>query len=718
MIKIEDSNLRKEFINANKVEGSDDVYRDYILPKMKVKDWKGIEDMDVIHCLGHSSIKFKENQWQLGLIYENKQQIAFTHDGRLLERNITNELKGFVLSQVLVLQYSRTLGSINQAVRSLKGLAVAMLSEGLSSFSQLNDDNLKFLAQEFPHLFEKPILISSLNLLVRFYFDLPFSVNFSKQKAKELGISYLEPEQTIVVPPRIYSSMLSSFTEDITKSLPHLSQIEGETKRMIKLERNLVAHRVKQFRLGLIDLPNFVKGKSVQKLVERFEEANVVLVDNLDTDEKSPSKWIEIFNNVSPNLHFSYSAYATNKTWSYKPFKVGKKSFSTFGKFKDYLRELDMKAKMVCLCLSGMRTDELHSMHPAYGAQSYEYNGNTIHLFTTRQSKITKGIQTEEDVFVTTKAGHDAFKLLTTIHRPLLVGDIRGFGNFASIKMTLFPISLSKEVWRCDFQKSVNKWLESSQIGVLNAEDVSFLRLASSSTLNKNEGEVFHFTPHQTRRTFAFYIVGLELMAFPQLKQQLSHLCSAMTRYYANNATYWGTLRLEVKSEELRQKSNLLASVYQRLANKERIAGGKGKLFKTLTSNSNFFEEDNNSRMLNPAYWEKMIQSGKSHIHAIAPGMYCTNSQCDMRINVTLEECVDCEFDVIMDGMYAEGKRMNASRNLAILDEQNEITHSVASQLVMQIKSCEAILSDLGIPFDEVQIPLHVSEMLIKTVAI
>ena len=98
--------------------------------------------------------------------------------------------------------------------------------------------------------------------------------------------------------------------------------------------------------------------------------------------------------------------------------------------------------------------------------------------------------------------------------------------------------------------------------------------------------------------------------------------------------------------------------------------------------------------------------------------MYCTNAHCDMRINVALDECVDCEFDLIMDGLYAEGKRLAAYRNLVVLDEMNDLNPSVVSQLIVQIKSCEKILSDLEIPFTAITIPKHVNNMIIDTVTI
>jgi hypothetical protein len=287
-----------------------------------------------------------------------------------------------------------------------------------------------------------------------------------------------------------------------------------------------------------------------------------------------------------------------------------------------------------------------------------------------------------------------------------------------SLEQTTYPKTITKPSWCGTLSIYLNRWIDKNLSAVLTSEDIGFICATTPSNTSQEKTGRYKFKCHQTRRSFAFYMIGLELMAFPQLKQQLSHLSSAMTRHYANNATYWGALRLEIQSESVRQKSTLLAKVYQRIANQERIAGGKAKALHKIAGGSNFFERSDNNRMLEATYWAGLIKNGKQHIHAIAPGMYCTNSQCDMRINVTLEECVDCEFDIIMDGMYAEGKRVNATRNLALLEEQGELTYDIAIQLAMQIKSCEAILRDLGIAYEPVTLPKIVTDILVESVSV
>ncbi|WP_234911211.1 site-specific integrase, partial [Vibrio anguillarum] len=52
-----------------------------------------------------------------------------------------------------------------------------------------------------------------------------------------------------------------------------------------------------------------------------------------------------------------------------------------------------------------------------------------------------------------------------------------------------------------------------------------------------NIGERWHLTPHQLRRSLAYYLVGMQLADYPQLKQQFSHYSIAMTMYYARNAS-------------------------------------------------------------------------------------------------------------------------------------------------------------------------------------
>lgn len=691
-------------------------YRDKLLPLMKECKWDEVGSLPALFSANGNSVSFDEDKWPGDVISKDEiESLTFTVDDRKLERNITNEIKSFSLARIYTGKSLIGFGSIRGDVNVLKKLATVMLERGLNSFSMLNNRVLKELANDNYELFSDGRILSVLNVIIKHYDRLPFSVNFTKQTARKLGIVYREKKQHLVIPPRIFHKLINDYTDQTNLTLRHLPQLESEIERMLDIQQRFKDYLFRCLREGASSAPFPFKSTQVYEYIQdHFKQNGIELVDNFSSEVTKPDKWEELMEELKPSLK-GFSAYSELSTWSFEPFKLGELSFATIGSFKDHLFELDYKCKALCLILSGMRVDELSSMHPDFGAQSYNYNKQKIHVFTTRQSKIKTGIQTIEDIFVTTQTGHNAFKLLSTIHRPYLKRIKEPSGFFASLKASNFLTANTKKGWSASLRENVNKWLSANCSNRLTVDDVSFLQ-TSNPDQKHGVGANYKFTPHQTRRSFAFYMIGLELMAFPQLKKQLSHLSTAMTRHYANNATYWGKLRNELDEERILQKSKLLSKVYERIAQNGRIAGGKGKALKKIAGSRNYFELGDNKRKLDVGYWRELLKSGKNHIHAIAPGMYCTNNQCDMRINISLDECVDCEFDVIMDGLYAEGKRLNAHRNLSILDEQGDLNSSIASQLVVQIRSCERILSDLEIPFEQIILPQSVKNFLIPDV--
>ncbi|NRA78393.1 MULTISPECIES: hypothetical protein [unclassified Pseudoalteromonas] len=715
MLKLREG-ISYQFLSTPFCNNDENYYRDKLLPLMKECKWKEVGALPALFSANGNSVSFDEDKWAGDVISKHEiESLTFTVDDRKLERNITNEIKSFSLARIYTGKSLISFGSIRGDVNVLKKLATVMLERGLDSFSMLNNRVLKELANDNYELFSDGRILSVLNIIIKHYDHLPFSVNFTKQTARKLGIVYRPKKQHLVIPPRIFHNLINDYTVQINLTLRHLPQLESEIERMLDIQQRFKDYLFRCLREGASSAPFPFKNMQVYEYIQgHFTQNGIELVDNFSSEVTKPGKWEELMEELKPSLK-GFSAYSELSTWSFEPFKLGKLSFATIGSFKDYLFELDYKCKAMCLILSGMRIDELNSMHPDFGAQSYTYNQQKIHVFTTRQSKIKTGIQTIEDIFVTTQTGHNAFKLLSTIHRPYLKRIKEPSGFFASLKASNFLTTNTKAGWNASLRENVNKWLNANCLNRLTVDDVSFLQ-TSNPDQEHSVGLNYKFTPHQTRRSFAFYMIGLELMAFPQLKKQLSHLSTAMTRHYANNATYWGKLRNELDEERVLQRSKLLSNVYERIAQNGRIAGGKGKALKKIAGSHNYFELGDNKRKLDVGYWRELLKSGKSHIHAIAPGMYCTNNQCDMRINVSLDECVDCEFDVIMDGLYAEGKRLNAHRNLSILDEQGELNSSVASQLVVQIRSCERILSDLEIPFEQIILPQSVENFLIPDV--
>ena len=251
----------------------------------------------------------------------------------------------------------------------------------------------------------------------------------------------------------------------------------------------------------------------------------------------------------------------------------------------------------------------------------------------------------------------------------------------------------------------------------LTAEDIGYLQASDPNQTTFKRGDIFHFAPHQTRRSLAYYLIGYELCSFPALKQQFSHLSMAMTRWYARNAHSFEKLYSEIRKERFTQQAEIFARIYQKMANGERIAGGKGQAALTEISREgeSYFENGVSKRKLSIDYWIDRLSHGKEHLHAVAPGMYCTNTQCSMRINIDLSECVDCEYDFIENAVYAESSRMDAMRNIEFLKENHELNSSSATKYFMQVKAAETIMDDLEFEHEKYEFADDVLSLVIET---
>ncbi|GLS83746.1 site-specific integrase [Paraferrimonas haliotis] len=250
---------------------------------------------------------------------------------------------------------------------------------------------------------------------------------------------------------------------------------------------------------------------------------------------------------------------------------------------------------------------------------------------------------------------------------------------------------------------------------VLDDEDIAALNVSEGNHRFK-AGQEWKVNSHQFRRSFAYYLVGYQLCSFPALKQQLGHLSLAMTMHYAKNAIKFSRIWHDVEREKVEQSAKILARLYGKMANDEPVAGGKAKSWnkELFMDGKNHFKVGDSNKLLSTDYWREMLVSGKEHIHAIAPSMYCSNASCSMRINIDLTECVGCEFDYIEDAQYAHTAIMTAKRNLDLLVRNNELNPSSATKEVMTVKAAEKILSDLGLDFEPVDFPEDILNKVIN----
>ena len=409
----------------------------------------------------------------------------------------------------------------------------------------------------------------------------------------------------------------------------------------------------------------------------------------------------DIWERIKPSIR---TDFYTN----FPSIKIGNKDFSRPADIKDFCRKLEHKCRYLILCLSGMRSNELLQITPDFGAQTITLDGIKIHIFHTKQQKITAGYQGHNDVYVTTKKGHIAYELINFLNRPIRMwleekGDkgwlINAFSHFQSPK----PISRATNVLR-----SIDKLFSyhKNDFSIeLTSEDIEMLR-RSDPDKQYDLGDNWHITPHQLRRSLAYYLVGMELADFSQLKQQFSHYSIAMTMYYARNASSFQKMYYDLEKERLKQQSQ----TYFRLASKAsqgvHLGGQKGK---------NLFHESESERGVSEDFYKKEIQVGRKHIHAVAPGMYCINHNCSMRVGIDLSECNECDWAIIENTAYAQAARVESINILEAMEHSKELSPDIVAFQITRIKAAEKIIIEFDNNFEPYEVSKNASNYLIAS---
>ncbi len=697
--------------------GTLDHIHDVLLPAIESGDWDKLESLAVIDDTKHP-IMFSESSWDLSRLGQGYQsnKLLFNHstrkcfDGYALPRNIRNEIKCFAAVELFTDYGKYAFLSIVDTVSKLTIIAKHAIDIGINSFSEIDEDVILQLKDNGLVIDDKGNkTLSAINRLVQCQDILPFHMEINKKlHPRYFHSSVIPTDQHFSIPFRIYFEMLKSAIDNVCEAYKHRIELESAVESYLHSSAMIRDELCLKIRMGELNVSSVLANKSsAEAVIKAFKIHNIDLVD-YGKDENWFDIW-ELCSSASLNgSKVGKEKYGIN-------LKIGEKTFYSRAVFSEYLRNMQANAAFLMMALSGMRISELYEVSPIYGAQDHIKIGtNIIYSFTTKQEKLTLDSQTADDVYITNFSGYQAFYVLNSIHKPYR----KRFreGSQSKFFAALTEIYLPRPIGKMGLGRTIRETVKRihKNVFLMSINDLDSLRSSNPENGNLPEvGEYFPYTNHQCRRSFAYYLIGLELMDFPQLKQQLGHISIAMTRWYARNAHSLKTMYSEIKEERINRSANVFADSYKRLANSERLAGGLGKsLSKEIMENENYFEEGLNDRKLSVDYWKQEIKTGKVHIHAIGKGMYCTKRQCAMRAAIDLSECTDCAWDLIDDASSAESIRMTAMRNLMILRDSNELNGSSASKLVMDIRSAEKIMSDLNFPFEPFDVPLDVADMI------
>jgi integrase len=728
MIKLPKHDLERQnaIIDAqNKVGLYTNYLNDVLRPKIESGDWDEFETLDIgFTVTGESLGKIGDNNaWRnLQPLFEpnatKRYRIDFLLDGKVIERNLRNQLKALALKMIWLSPKDNSFGSIYMTIKELKKCIAPLVSEGHNSFEFLDFDRLEtWVITNFTDIdFEREKIYVALNKLYIEANGLPFKVALTKSlTASDFGLPLKQAKQYMVIPQRLYSVGLQKSEALINELYPIRDELyklsdyittyfdkvyQGYAKYLTSEESTLKNNNIQRYIYTRNDKDN---RNSIA-----FKEAVLAL------NSLTEAKVIGLLNKHKPKIR----SYYIGKFHPDRILRVGNWIVTNRQEAQSLFKQLNGGCLWGLMSRTGMRADEIFHLHTVEGWTAESISKQTIYVIHADLSKTTKGSQSKQDEFVTTEVGKKAYEILQALHEPLRARHPDSKAFFHKITDNYGAVGKGQ------LGKHITTWFEST-LGeklALTNDDLIDLKI-SDPNLSFNVGDDYRFSGHQLRRSFAYYLIGLELCAFPQLKQQFSHISMAMTRHYAKNASKFQKIRKQKQNlaytldeERIDQKAQAYLNIYKKLANKERVAGGKGKDFakKMMKAERNLFEDKVDNDMLSLSYWKKQIRDQKRHIHAVAPGVYCTSTGCSLRTQVNLLECVDCKNDYIVDAVFAEAKRKEAEINMLWDIEHDELTPQTASEAYIKITAAERIMNDLDFSYKPVDIPKEVEDLLIS----
>ncbi|MFA0141582.1 tyrosine-type recombinase/integrase [Vibrio kanaloae] len=725
MIKISDLEHQNKLLKAQQNVGSHANYlMDVLKPAIERGDWDELEALDIgFTVTGESLGKIADNEAWRNLQSHIEPQakrvytLELTNDGRVIERNLKNELRVLILKMMWFSPHDHSFATLYSTLNELKKVINPLLNEGFNTFSALGFEQLEtWVLTDFTDIdFERGKIYNGLNRLYLEAKGLPFEVNLNKKlNASDFGLTFKEAKQFTVIPQRIYYLGLQKSEEVINKAYALRHELEQLVdyitsyfeKAYVGYAKYLVSGDARKKNGGI----KWYLGKTSKvnkKRTTAFQQAFTAL--------RSPNEeeTLALANLHKPEIKPEH----LDKFHTKRKLTIGQWSITNLTEALSLFKMLNGGCLWGLMARTGMRGDEMYNLNTAQGCTKDIIDRQNIYVIHTNLSKTVKGSQSIQDEFVTTEIGMKAHEVLQALHIPLRKRHPSSQSFFHKLKGDL------GEIAKIDIRRHSQDWFKgamSKELALTN-EDLIDLKV-SDPNLSFELGSNYEFTPHQLRRSFAYYLIGYELCNFPQLKQQFSHVSIAMTRHYAKNASKFQkirqkkkTLANEIDEERIDQKARVYLSIYEKLANKERVAGGKGKEFaKSMTKTGrNLFTEKVDNDMLSLNFWKKQIRNKKRHLHAVAPGIYCTSTTCGLRTLVNLIECVDCKNDYIVDAVFAEAKRKEAEIHMLYDIENNELTPQTASESYIKIQAAERIMNDLSIDYEPVVFPNEVRDLLI-----
>ncbi len=322
-----------------------------------------------------------------------------------------------------------------------------------------------------------------------------------KSNLKSKSLSLKEVQQTLVIPERLCDAIYGKAIELVEGAYPHRKLI-ADTEKSLQDNYNAAKRELDvKIKLGAVFAFMNTDGS-----IDGHKYASTI-VDNKPQEQR---KILSTLANKLPSIKLTHGDH-----------------------FQRYLSNLITASYIICGGFSGMRDSELDKLSPGcYYKDTFE--GRDYHMLQSHSFKLGE----KRETWVTAASSKTAIELMT-----VLTENWRKDVNYPNEKY-------ANTLWVNQYKRSIppvliNNWSERLKrfcrqfdFSVTEADYQECLMSNPRSLVRVKEdvvpGQAWPLTPHQFRRTLAFYCIKNRFGTLVALKQQFKHLYLSMTEWYTN----------------------------------------------------------------------------------------------------------------------------------------------------------------------------------------
>lgn len=516
-------------------------------------------------------------------------------------------------------------------------------------------------------------------IILEHWLEYSFGFN-SKLQVLSLSksLSKKEPQQTLVIPERISNIIYGKAIELIQCAITYKESI-AETERRLQ--------------------HNYLIGKEI-------------------TDKKIQNgarfSWTDIDGNITDSQKYAniiayYQPLRTREIITPLSNQIKNIRLNSAIDFRTYMGQLITACFIVCGGFSGMRESELEKLTPnSYYMESID--GRDFHLLQSSTFKLGE----KRETWITAPITKQAIELISTLTKTwrsqIEYPDCRYTNTLWCIQKarSLPPVLIKKWGLRLRiFCRQLNIFVTKEDYQeCLESNPNSLSKIKQLVTI----GQPWLLSPHQFRRSLAFYAIKYRLASKVALKQQFKHLFLAMTEWYTNGGQLASIRDLTI-DKEIQQALDAINAettankIFRQWHSDDQLSGTMGKAIVQMRGNVPHIYSS----------WETIytaVKKGTLTLHGTAHS-YCKNGyDCDMEGVVMPQFCVDCkEQGSIIDKEQALWWKERHQSLISYIDQEKVISITEKSHFITQIRAAENVMSDFGMTFIPFEPELKVAEL-------